>query len=807
MDKKSLNTLEYPKVLRILAGYTSFSAGEALALSLHPTTDRREAERWQAETREAMVLLDTRSNVTIGGARDVRRPADNAQRGFVLPAEDLLDIRSTIVAARNLRRQLLKGEDDFPHLADIAELIEDCRGIVDAISQAIDDRGEVMDSASSDLARIRQSQRTVHGRIHDRLQSLLNSSQNQWLQEPLISLRSGRYVIPLRADAKGRIKGIVHDHSGSGATLWIEPLNTVDLNNEYRELQLKEEAEIERILSQLSGLVAEQGDALKRIVERMAELDLIFARARYAQLIDGVEPQFIDWRDFPEPKPPKHANERAKWTPPPPNLHPGSTIWIKGARHPLLEPGAVIPTDLTVPEDVFTVLITGPNTGGKTVSLKTCGLMILMAQSGLHLPAVEARLTLFDDVFADIGDEQSIEQSLSTFSAHMTNINRILDGVDDRVLVLLDELGSGTDPTEGAALAQSIVGYLRDKGATTFVATHYPELKLYASQAQGAVNASLLFDVDTLSPTYEMSIGIPGRSNAFAIARRLGLDETILDDAMKLVGEGSHEAENLLDSIYGLRDKIQAEEAATRLALRAAEEERDALTRRLEQIDEERERILAEAQVEMQREIAGLQESLREMRRKIRAADSMTKLKRLGKAVEQLEKEQVQPLTQSAQKPEPAALSHKDLQEGDVVLIKSLNTKGEILSLSKKEVVVVVGRLQMRAKITDLEFKERPSADPEPEEYVSTMASSPGIEIDLRGKRVEEGLSTLTGYLDSAFMARLPWVRIIHGKGTGRLRTAVRKSLKNHPHVTGWEEGKDGEGGAGVTVAKLVEHK
>ncbi|MCA9925427.1 MAG: endonuclease MutS2, partial [Anaerolineales bacterium] len=481
--------------------------------------------------------------------------------------------------------------------AAIAELIEECHGIVSTISQTIDDRGEVLDSASTKLANIRHEQRVVYGRIQDKLQKLLNSSQSQHLQEPIITMRSGRYVVPLRADAKGRVKGIVHDQSGSGATLWVEPLGTVDLNNDYRSLQLKEQEEIERILAELSGKIAEQGDAIKRIVERMAELDLIFARGRYAGMIDGIEPYFVEWREFEAPRPPKHANEREKWTPPPPNLHPGSTIWIKGARHPLLPVGTVVPTDLTLDEETFTVLITGPNTGGKTVSLKTTGLMILMAQSGLHLPAVEARLTIFDNVFADIGDEQSIEQSLSTFSAHMTNIIHILRDVDDHSLVLLDELGSGTDPTEGAALAQSIVNFMRDKGATTFVATHYPELKLYASQAKGAVNASLLFDVDTLSPTYEMSIGIPGRSNAFAIARRLGLDATILDDAMRLVGEGSHEAEDLLDSIYALREKIQSQEAGTRLALRQAEAERDALTRPLEQIAEQRAEILAAARI------------------------------------------------------------------------------------------------------------------------------------------------------------------------------------------------------------------
>lgn len=805
MDKKSLHTLEFDKILRILAGYTSFSAGEELALKVEPTTNQLEAERWQAETREARLLLDTRSNITIGGARDVRRAADNAIRGFTLPAEDLLDVRSTIIAARNLRRQLLKAAGDCPHLADIADLIEECRGIVSAISEAIDERGEVLDSASPKLAQVRQEQRVVHGRIQDKLQKIINSSQNQFLQEPIITTRGGRYVIPVKTEARGRIKGIVHDHSGSGATVWMEPIGTVELNNEYRSLQIEEQEEIQRILQVLSERVGDQGDAIKRVVERMAELDLIFARARYAAVVKGVAPEFVTWRTFTPPRPPRHANERAKWTPPPPQRHPGSTIWIRGARHPLLDPETVVPTDLTLDEESFIVLITGPNTGGKTVSLKTMGLMALMAQSGLHLPAIEARLTIFDNVFADIGDEQSIEQSLSTFSAHMTNIIRILKEVDDRSLVLLDELGSGTDPAEGAALAQAIVSFLRDKGATTFVATHYPELKWYASQVEGATNASLLFDVETLSPTYEMSIGVPGRSNAFAIARRLGLDETILDEAVKLVGTGSHEAEGMLDAIYELREKIASEEAGTRLALRQAEEERDTLTRRLEQIEEERQRILSEARAEAQRQLEALQEEIRQVRRQLRDAASLNALKKVSKEVEEIEAEQLRGVAPVVETPSPSRTRRPALEEGDTVRVKSLKTEGEIVGLSKYEAVVAIGRMHMRVPLEDLEFRGRREEE-ETEAPSVPLASSPGIELDLRGKRVEEGLSELESYLDSAFLARLPWVRIIHGKGTGRLREAVRKSLKSNAHVESWEEGKDGEGGEGVTVARLVEH-
>lgn len=805
MDEKSLITLEFHKVLNRLAAYTSFSGGEDLALSLQPTIDQLEAELWQAQTREAVALYESSPNVTIGGARDVRQAVDNSFRGFTLPAEDLLAVKATLEAARMLRRQLLKGDDYYPNLADIAELIEECPGIVTAISNTLDERGDVLDSASPKLARLRQEQRVVYGRIQDKLQRILTSESNRYLQEPIVTQRNGRYVVPLRSDARGRIKGIVHDHSGSGATLWLEPIATVELNNEYRELHLKEQEEINRILSELSGKVAEQGDSIKRVVDRMAELDLIFARAKYAAVLNAVAPTFVEWREFAEPQPPKHANERAKWTPPPPNIHPGSTIWIKGARHPLLNQETVIPTNLTLDEETFLVLITGPNTGGKTVSLKTTGLMVLMAQSGLHIPAIEARLTIFKDIFADIGDEQSIEQSLSTFSGHMTNIVRILAQVNDRSLVLFDELGSGTDPSEGAALAQSVVSFLRDKGSTTFVATHYPELKVYASQTSGATNASLLFDVETLSPTYEMSIGIPGRSNAFAIARRLGLDETILADAMRLVGTDSRETEDMLESIYELREKMVAEEAGTHLALRQAERTRGELQQHLAAIEEERQRILAEAREEAQVELDMVKAEVRRLRHQLQHAVSVTAVKKVSKAIEDAETALTQPIEPTVAKPKQP--KPKQLQVGDIVLVTSINTRGEIVSLNKKEALVTVGRLQMRAKYEDLEFKERPSDAEEIDDFISVpVAHTPGLELDIRGKRVGDVLTELNAYIDSAFLARMPWVRIIHGKGTGRLREAVRKSLSKNTHVTNWEEGKDGEGGEGVTVARLVEH-
>jgi DNA mismatch repair protein MutS2 len=684
---------------------------------------------------------------------------------------------------------LVKQVDSYPRLATIAELIEECPGIVSAISQALDDRGMVLDSASPELAKIRRELNIVHGRIQDKLQALINSSQNQYLQEPTITTRGGRYVVPLQANHKGRIKGIVHDQSNSGATLWIEPLNTVELNNDYRGLQLAENEEVQRILAELSAHVALQGESIKRAVDRLAELDLIFARAHYANAIDALQPELVPWRDV-------QSN----------NPHPGSTLWIKGARHPLLDPDFVVPTDLLLNEDIFIVLITGPNTGGKTVSLKTTGLMVLMAQSGMHLPAVDAKLTVFEDVFADIGDEQSIEQNLSTFSGHMNNITRILEQADDRCLVLLDELGAGTDPAEGAALAQAIVSFLRDKGATTFVATHFPELKVYASQTPGATNASLLFDVETLMPTFEMSIGMPGRSNAFAIARRLGVSESILDEALELVGASSSKAESLLDSIYEMREKITSQEAGTRLALKQSEDERDRLRERLENIESERQQILEETKRQADSELEEVREEIRQVRRKLRDAESLNRLKKLQKETEEVEEDFVfalepELIDEELKKPRKKP---QDLRVGDTVLVTSLGAKGQIVSLDKHEAEVAVGRLHMRAELEELELKNREETEEVEQSAGRVNVQSPGMELDLRGQRVEEGLQILDQYLDEAFLSSLPWVRIIHGKGTGRLREAVRQALKANSHVQSWEEGRDGEGGAGVTVAKFV---
>ncbi|MBL8056269.1 MAG: endonuclease MutS2, partial [Anaerolineales bacterium] len=589
MDAKSILVLELPKILNRVAKYASFAAGQAAVLALAPGADLPEARRRQQETTEARQLLAVKTDVTIGGARDVRGPAQLAARGGVLDAAALLDIKNTLIAARTLRRILSRLTDQFPRLAFVGQGLEEIPGVVEAISNTVDERGEVLDSASPKLAATRHELKVAHGRLLAKLERILADPRNApYLQEAIVTQRDGRYVIPLKTDFKGRIRGVVHDQSASGATVFIEPLATVELNNTLRELQLAEQEEIRRILAELSALIGEQAEPITHSVEALAELDCIFARAKYADAIRASEPLLRG------------------------EGRPASVVLrLLAARHPLLNPETVVPIDVEMGGDTRALVITGPNTGGKTVTLKTVGLLVLMAQSGLHLPVQSgSELTLFQNVYADIGDEQSIEQSLSTFSAHFTNIVRILDQVDEHALVILDELGAGTDPGEGSALARAVLSFLLDMGATALVATHYPELKGYAHTKAGVKNASMEFDPETLAPSYHLTIGLPGRSNAFAIAARLGLNPTIIAEAKTMVAEASLETEQLLDEIYRQRELVRVERERAEAARAEAETKERQLGRRLEHIEAERRQIIEQARAQAARELAELQDEV-----------------------------------------------------------------------------------------------------------------------------------------------------------------------------------------------------
>ncbi len=793
MNTKHLTTLEFPKVLARLAGHASFSAGAELARSLTPATDFQEIHRRLEVTSEARTLLDDKPSTTLGGAHDVRPLVMATQRGAALPAAELLDVRDTLVAARNLHRTLTRLKDQFPNLARLAGRIQPCPAVVVEIDRCLDERGNVRDNASPELARIRREVRIAHGRIQDKLQGIIHAPRNApFLQEPLVTQREGRYVIPLKADFKGRIRGVVHDVSASGATIFIEPLSVVELNNAWRELQLAETQEVNRILAHLSGLVAERAAEIEQTVEALAELDLAFAKAKYADAINGTAPELV---------PNQQTNH--------------STIRLISARHPLLDPQRVVPIDVVLDDETHVLVITGPNTGGKTVSLKTVGLLTLMAQAGLHLPVEPgSALSPFKTVYADIGDEQSIEQNLSTFSSHLTNIISFLDQADEHSLVLLDELGAGTDPAEGAALARSLLDHFRHRGATIFVATHYPELKSYAQLTPGVRNGCVEFDPETLSPTYKLTVGLPGRSNAFAIARRLGLGRDIVEAARKMVSPSDVRTEDMLTDIHKLR--IQA--AQERDTVSAARVEGEKLTRelreRLEGIEQERQEILEQVREEATTELEALRADVRGLRRRLQAtAAPLEAVSAVEEAIETLEAQVLEHFDWAQCKPETLDplpfpdVSLHPIRPGDTVWVRPLNTKGHVLKIDSEEAEVQVGAMRTRVSRMAVELLAATPAQEETvvRDYRVLTASSPGTRLDLRGLVVEEALQRLDRYLDTAFRAELPWVRIIHGKGTGALRRAVRGFLTGHALVSGYESGGDKDGGTGVTIAKLVQ--
>jgi DNA mismatch repair protein MutS2 len=802
LNAKHLNTLELPKILERLARHADFSASKELALALAPSADWPEVHERQTETREACRLLSVKPDVSIGGARDVRLLLDQATRSALLLPADLLDIRQTLIAARDLKRSLVRLGDQFPRLADIAGRIQECPGLVAEIGRCINERnGEVLDSASPDLARIRRDLEVTHQRLLDKLNRIIGSTQNApYLQEAFVTQRQGRYVIPLRAEFKGRIQGVVHDQSTSGATLFIEPLATVEMNNQWRQLQMDEEEEVRRILFALSGLVAQDARAIGWTVEALADIDLALAKAKYAEELHAVEPEWVERRGD------------------------GMPIKLLQARHPLLDPKTVVPVDVVFPAETFILVITGPNTGGKTVTLKTVGLLAAMAQAGLHIPAAEgSTLPVFRAIYADIGDEQSIEQSLSTFSSHLTNIVGILGECDADSLVVLDELGAGTDPVEGSALARAILEHLRERTITTFVATHYSELKAYAHNTPGVTNASVEFDPETLIPTYHMTIGLPGRSNAFAIARRLGLDAGVIQAAQSMVAPEAMQTETLLHSIKAELDTATRERAAAAAARAQAETRLAELNQRTAAMDRERRDILNVARADARREIKTLRQELRGLREQwtpgTAPAATLQQLEEATEAKLEALEAGTAPLEEA---PPPAQSTYKGpLQPGDKVWVEPLQALGEVISSRRGEVDVQLGHFRTTVRRKQVELRERagaPAAAPAAGEEAAgseevaagapgvrlPTVESPGLELDLRGQTSGEALHRLERYLDDAYLVGLPWVRIIHGKGTGVLRTAVRDALRDHPLVTSYESGGEREGGDGVTVAKLA---
>ncbi|NWG34845.1 MAG: endonuclease MutS2 [Chloroflexi bacterium] len=798
MDAKSLQVLEYPKIRERLKSFCDFSASMELALALEPTDSFDLALARLAETTEARRLFSV-TDVGIGGAHDIRPAVDLAARGGVLDPQQLLDVKSTLISCRELKKTFERKTQEYPRLSQIAAGLPETHGIVDAITRVLSERGEVLDSASPKLAALRREIKIAHDRLMSRLQKYLTEAGNK-LQEPIITQRDGRYVIPLRAEFKGQIKAIIHDQSSSGATLFVEPLPVVELNNTVRELELQARDEERRILHELSVQVGEHAIEFKYGIENLAMLDLVLAKAKYAEELKASEPILQNASTV--------NRQRSKIEDAPRSTIDAPSIRLIHARHPLLDPQTVVPIDVDPQPGTRAIVITGPNTGGKTVSLKTVGLLALMAQSGLHIPAQSgSELPFFHNVFADIGDEQSIEQSLSTFSGHITNIIRILEQIDERSLVILDELGAGTDPQEGAALARAILQHLLEVGCMTLIATHYPELKTFAHSTEGVVNASLEFDIKTLRPTYHLEIGLPGRSNALLIARRLGLPQPIIDSAKGEIHPDNLRADKLLDDIRKERNRTSREREKLEKARAKLEAQTRELEKRLEKIEDERREVLAKARAEGELEVAILKKNIESLKSQLKKAKQpLEALKAIEEKVEAIVQKVEAPVERQVEK--SSVISNQSLKLGERVTVGTLNAEGVVTALGESDAEVQIGNLRVRARLSELARKSGASTiDDRPQIMVnrpSSVASSPGLELNLRGKLVEEGLEELERYLEKAYSAGLLFVRIVHGKGTGKMRDAVRNALKSSPYVVSFEEPKETEGGAGVTLAKLA---
>jgi DNA mismatch repair protein MutS2 len=825
MNPHTIRVLEYDKILQRLATFCAFKGGAELASSLLPSDDLRTINDWMEQTGEACRLLDQKTDIYFGGVYDLRALVAKSERGSILIPTELVEVRTTLMRARTLRNTLTRLNRQFPRLADIAFSIEPCEHVIGEISRCINDRAEVVDSASPELGRIRAQLRVAQDRLLSTLDRLVQNTEIiPFLQESIVTQRQGRYVIPVRSEYKGQVQGIVHDQSASGATFFIEPLTVVEQNNAVRELELAEEKEVRRILTELSDLVADEGHYISRNVQILSQLDFTFAKAKYALEMEATAPEILP---FQQKRAEIFAGIDEETKEERTIQHPGSVLSYRQARHPLLDPDSVVPIDVYFDDDCYILVVTGPNTGGKTVTLKTVGLLTLMAQSGLMIPVEEgSSLSVFEGVYADIGDEQSIEQNLSTFSSHMTNIISILEEADPQSLVLLDELGAGTDPDEGSALAAALLENLRDRGITTLATTHYSDLKLYAHNTAGVRNASVEFDVENLSPTFELSIGLPGRSNALTIARRLGLNPVIVDDAERMSRPESLEVEAMLEDVRRARQEAKrvldhAKERESRAHV--AEED---LRYQLARIEEARRQVVAETRTTMQNELAEIRREIDAFRRRmakggIDSQDAHTQfLQQASQTVGRRQLDTDGRVEQDVATPgAPDARIRGPIEKGDRVFVPNLQATGEVIAVENRQGVpheadVQVGNFRLKLPVRRLELRSKaqsePSPVPQPAVRIQTKpktaaAGSDALtEIDLRGERVEAGLQRLEGYLDDAYLENLPWVRIIHGKGTGAMRDAVRAALKGHPLVSKYRPGVLGEGDDGVTVANLM---
>ena len=793
MNEKVLHTLEYNKILDQLTEYAFSADARSRCQKLRPITDRAQIEQLQQQTSDALSRLFKYGSLSFSGVTDIRDSLKRLEIGGALSAIELLRVCSLLESAKRAKA-FARSQDDSDQpddsLTSLFAGIEPLTPLCDEIRRCILSEDEIADDASSTLHSIRRSMRGMNDKIRAQMNSMINNTTTRsYLQDTVITMRDGRYCLPVKAEAKSLVPGMIHDQSSTGSTLFIEPMAVVNLNNEYKELQLREQEEIEVILAGLSNLTASYATQLLANYELLTELDFIFARAAFAQTYNGVAPLFND----------------------------DGRIHIRKGRHPLLDPKKVVPIDVRLGEDFRLLIVTGPNTGGKTVSLKTVGLLTLMGQSGLHIPASErSELGIFDEVFADIGDEQSIEQSLSTFSSHMVNIIRILEQVNDRSLVLFDELCAGTDPTEGAALAISILSKLHLYGARIMATTHYSELKVYALSTPGVENACCEFDVATLSPTYRLLIGIPGKSNAFAISEKLGLPTDLIADAKGRISKSEGDFEDLIADLEKSRSTIEREQLEINQYKAEIESLKKKLEQKQERLDSSRDKILREAN---EQAYSILKEAKDVADETIR---NFNKYGKTGAPVSEMEKERTKlrgKMDKAAQKmseqKKASVPNHnvpKKLRIGDSVKVISMNLKGTVHSLpnARGDLYVQMGILRSLVNINDLILLEEDAA-PGTKKFQKTSAgkikmsksASVSTEINLIGKTTDEAIPLLDKYLDDAYLAHLPSVRIVHGKGTGALRNAVQAHLKRLKYVKSFHLGEFGEGDAGVTIAEF----
>ena len=789
MNRKAYQTLEFYKITERLAGHAASAGGRKRCLDLVPMQKLSDITAAQTETADALSRVYRRGSLYLGGAKDVRPSLKRLEVGSSLNIMELLDLCTlleTAAKAKQYARQNDGREEEPDTLDPLFSALEPCARLSQEIRRCILSEEEISDDASPALRSVRRSIRTANDRIHSTLSGMVNGSARTYLQDAVITQRNGRYCIPVKAEYRSQVPGMIHDQSSTGSTLFVEPMAVVRLNNDLKELYLKEQEEIEHVLEQLSQEAASCTESIAQDYEILTELDFIFAKANLAREMKATCHVF---------------NEKRQ-------------ILIKEGRHPLLDPSKVVPVTIRLGQEYDLLIVTGPNTGGKTVSLKTTGLLTLMGQAGLHIPAAQnSQLAVFDEVYADIGDEQSIEQSLSTFSSHMTNIIRILKEASLNSLVLFDELCAGTDPTEGAALAIAILSHLHKMGIRTMATTHYSELKVFALSASGVENACCEFDVETLSPTYRLLIGIPGKSNAFAISSKLGLPDFLIEDARGHLSEQSESFEDLLADLESSRRTIEQEQEEIREHKEEIRSLREALEKKQEKLDAQRDRILREANEQARKIIQEAKDyadqTMKDFHKFGKAGISASEMEaeraRLRERMKKTEKALSQPKEQKPRR----ALKPSDIHLGDTVRVLSLNLQGTVSSLpdARGSLFVQMGILRSQVKLSDLELVEEAVITSKQFQKSSTgkikmsKSASVSTEINLIGMTVDEALAHLDKYLDDAYLAHLPSVRIVHGKGTGALRKAVQGLLKRNKYVKSYRLGEFGEGDAGVTIA------